>query len=614
MKEKIKNRVLRFKSINFFHVKYRKHSLNKGQKGVFLSYFVKLLVLIFKVDRNIVDTLVFKIVNKKSRLKDLISPHLKFMVYIYKNEPCAWRLWLQKKRAKKISYTPLISIIIPVYRVPQSVLQALLVSLERQTYSHWQACIAWSDSDDADGWQWLQTRTQNDPRFKLKRLSENGGISRNSNAALELVEGDYVALLDHDDILTPWAFFMVIRKLQENPKLDFIYSDKDLIFGHGYFRLQPLFKPGWSPEMLNSANYLTHLNVIRTQLLHEVGGWRFETDGAQDWDLFLRISERTQNIGHIPSILYHWRMLSTSTALDIAIKPYVPKAQLKTVQDAFLRRSLTATVTPVTSGFHIDWPLKPYSTDVVLFQSGTAAQLTTLLNQIVDQQSPLINRIIVIHKSILDHQWDVYKAIWADRLLTYHDGSQQITWRTALSYLSHTDLDKAILFLDGSANRLSSTLLQELTGWVNHHPDISWVSAIALDNSDTCYEVGRVVSPSGESAPLFRGAAVDPAICNYLGSPVWYRNVRACSPYAIAFRSQAFSTAIATITAKDDRTAFTQFCLALTAQGGRGLVNPFAKIYFEQPPEHNWPNEGSLYHEDPHFHPSFKQVSPFKLN
>ena len=160
----------------------------------------------------------------------------------------------------------------------------------------------------------------------MELLAENLGISGNSNRALALASGDFVGLLDHDDTLTPFALYEAVKVINEKPDVDFIYSDKDLLNERGE-RVLPLFKPRWSPDPMLSANYVTHFCVMRTEHLRAIGGWRVETDGAQDWDLFLRVIERSRRIEFIDKVLYHWRMIETSVAFGgLLAKPYAARA------------------------------------------------------------------------------------------------------------------------------------------------------------------------------------------------------------------------------------------------------------------------------------------------
>ena len=537
----------------------------------------------------------------------------KLDAWFEKFEPTAERLLAQIVEVAGYGYKPLISVIIPVYQVPLDVLEETLGSLECQSYSNWQACIVWSDIDDIAGWELLQARCNGDQRYRVKLLSENGGISRNSDAAFDLVEGEYIALLDHDDTLAPWAFFEIVKRLQQAPELDFIYSDKDSITADGRVRLNALFKPEWSPEMLHSVNYLTHLNVIRTSLVREIGGWRPETDGAQDWDLFFRITERTQKIARVPSILYHWRILPTSTATGLAAKPYAAMGQIKSQQDYFMRRGLAATVVPSPEGmYQVNWPVQAGSTDVVIYQKGTLEQLVVGLDVLRAVKQESIRRIHVIHSSPATDALNAFKCVWQENGISFTQ-VENANWCTALGAALSGDSAETTLLLAGDTTGISETLVEELSGWVAQHPDITWASAIALSlDSTTVYEAGRVVSEDHQSAPLFSGAPLH--TFGWFGGPLWYRNTLACSPYAIAVKTCDARRVLPRLASNDgSRDNFVEFCLELSSEGRRGVVDPFARVHFSRLPEKTWPNDGYLFHSDPYFNPAFDRVSPLRL-
>lgn len=541
------------------------------------------------------------------------TDHPQLEAWIAEHEPDQDALQAQALEAAGFGYRPLISVIIPIYKVPRDVLVETLSCLREQTYGNWEGCIVWADSPDLEGWQWLQDYVRDEPRFKIEYLQENEGISGNSNAALRLAEGEYAALLDHDDTLTPWAFYEVAKLLQTAPETDFIYSDKDSMSADGHVRLNALFKPQWSPEMMHSVNYLTHLNVMRTQLIRDIGGWHKETDGAQDWDIFFRVIEQARHVARIPSILYHWRILPTSTATGLAAKPYAALGQLRVQQNYFRRKGLSATAMPTRDGlFHIHWPSKTCVNEAVIYQSGTAEQLLAALNVLRCNHLAQLAKIHVLYRTADAGQIGKACQGWDGRfVLTAVDAPD---WRQALHVFDDIAEEQVVVLLDGRACDYSEGFLTELTGWVEQHGEIAWTSAIALNPDNTVYEAGRVVSADYGSAPMFHGSAL--YSFGWFGGPLWYRNSRAASPYAMAMRVGHMRSALATVNdAVLPADGFAQFCLALTATGQRrGLVNPFAKVFFKQAPETQWPNDGVPYHDDPYFNPAFDQVSPLRLH
>ena len=543
-------------------------------------------------------------------ITDATNPEL--AAWIADHEPNRDQLATQRLEVQRFKHTPLLSVIIPIYRVAREVLSTTLNSLVQQTYWNWQACIVWADSEDSLGWEWLQQTTKNDKRFKIKRLDNNGGISKNTNAALELVEGEYVVLLDHDDALAPWAFYEAIKLLQSSQKIDFIYSDKDSITGDGRTRLNALFKPEWSPEMLHSVNYLTHLNIMRTSLVREIGGWRPQTDGAQDWDMFFRITERTQHIARIPSILYHWRIVPTSTATGLETKPYAVKGQLLAQQNHFKRKGLPAVVLSTPEGlFHVRWQVKARSADVIVCQTGSQKQLANILGLLWKGQHDVIRQLYVLHSARVPAWRDSLNHIWDDRLVFVP--CDVVNWRSGLETVAKGNNGQTIVLIDGTASGLSDDLVEELAGWVEQHPEIAWTSAVALNRKGVVYEAGRVVAQNYQSAPMFHGSRFNSS--GWFGGPFWYRNARAASPYGVAAKAGDIRTALSALDdTETHRSGFSKFCMTLTSTGRRGLINPFAKVYFDQSPEPHWPNEGRLYHGDPYFNPAFNQVSPLRLH
>jgi O-antigen biosynthesis protein len=238
---------------------------------------------------------------------------------------------------------PLISVLMPVYNPPPPLLRAAIDSVLAQVYENWQLCVADDASTDPRIAGLLRDYAARDPRIKLALRPSNGHISAASNTALELVEGDWIALLDHDDILRPHALAEVALEIARHPDAGLIYSDEDKIDEHGN-RHTPFFKPDFSRELFRSQNYLNHLTVHRTEHVHAVGGWRAGYEGSQDYDLNLRVFERigAGAIRHIPKILYHWRAVTGSTAQHAGAKSYAHKAGLRALRDHVARTGLDA--------------------------------------------------------------------------------------------------------------------------------------------------------------------------------------------------------------------------------------------------------------------------------
>ncbi|MFG5396598.1 glycosyltransferase family 2 protein [Enterococcus faecalis] len=243
-------------------------------------------------------------------------------------------------------YQPKISIAMPVYNVEEKWLRLCIDSILNQVYTNWELCMADDASTDPDVKKILTEYQQLDERIRVVFREQNGHISEATNSALAIATGEFVALLDNDDELAINAFYEVVKVLNENPELDLIYSDEDKIDMDGN-RSDPAFKPDWSPDLLLGTNYISHLGVYRRSILEEIGGFRKGYEGSQDYDLVLRFTEKTtkERITHIPKVLYYWRMLPTSTAVDQGSKGYAFEAGLRAVQDALVRRGINGHAT-----------------------------------------------------------------------------------------------------------------------------------------------------------------------------------------------------------------------------------------------------------------------------
>jgi len=240
--------------------------------------------------------------------------------WILRNLPTKAELDLQRRT--KFEYNPKISVVVPTYNTKPEFLRNMIESVTNQTYTNWELCIADGASTNKETLDMLKEYSKLDERIKVKFLKENYMISGNTNEALKLVTGEYVALLDHDDLITENALFEYVKVLNEDREVEFMYSDEDKTDENQLEFFGPHFKQDWAPDTLRSYNYITHFSVFSKKLLDEVGYFNSKYDGSQDYDMILRLTEKAKKIVHIPQILYHWRVHSQSTAAGIDAKPY----------------------------------------------------------------------------------------------------------------------------------------------------------------------------------------------------------------------------------------------------------------------------------------------------
>ncbi|MBB5346595.1 glycosyltransferase [Desulfoprunum benzoelyticum] len=288
-------------------------------------------------------------------MKENRQPHPDYDTWTYQSDYCKWLRkfhTLEDEDRNLIAghihdfkYKPIISVLMPVYNPPPQFLDEAILSVKNQLYPHWELCIADDASTDPEIVRIIHKHMNSDGRIKVVYRSENGHISKSSNSALELATGEFVALLDHDDLLSEDALFWVVEALQRQVDAGLIYSDEDKIDVQGN-RMDPYFKSDWNPFLFLGHNMISHLGVYRTMLVREAGGFRVGYEGSQDYDLAARIVERLelQQIVHIPRVLYHWRILPGSTSAGIGEKPYAQIASEKAINEHLQRMNIPGRV------------------------------------------------------------------------------------------------------------------------------------------------------------------------------------------------------------------------------------------------------------------------------
>jgi len=291
--------------------------------------------------RSLLERVIERYIRRRDFFK--LSRDEQYQVWLANNRLTEERLHEMETETKRFAYAPKISILMPVYNSDEKWLKLAIDSVANQVYRHWELCVVDDASTRTNVKQILESYAIRDRRIRVTYLAENRGISGASNEALGMADGDFVGCLDHDDELTRDALFETAKVLNENPNLDFIYSDHDKKDLNGR-RVDPFFKPDWSPDLLLSMNYVAHFSVTRKSILDHIGGFRLGFEGSQDYDLILRVAESTDRIAHVPKPLYSWRKVSSSAATSMKAKPYAGEAAKKALREALARRGLSATV------------------------------------------------------------------------------------------------------------------------------------------------------------------------------------------------------------------------------------------------------------------------------
>jgi GT2 family glycosyltransferase len=421
---------------------------------------------------------------------------IQYARWIQKHEPTAQALRWQ--RATNFARKPTISIVMPTYNTPAAFLTDVIESVLAQTYVHWELCIA--DGNSSADWvrPMLEQYAAKDSRIKVQFLDANRGISGNTNAALALAGGEFVALLDHDDTLAPFALFEVVQALNHQPEADLIYSDEDKLDETGR-RVDPCFKPDWSPDTLRSYNYICHLLVLRRTLIESLGGVREGFDGAQDYDLVLRASEQARRIVHVPKVLYHWRMHRQSTAFDTKSKTYIVEAGCKALTEHLERMRTPARVLPTSLAgayrviYHL--PNQPL-VSILIPNHDSAAMLARCVESLGRTSYANYELVILENNSKLSETFDYYRQI-------ERQGNVRIvTWNKPFNYASVNNFGATkaagdvLLFLNNDVEVINPDWLE----WMVKHalrPEVGVVGAKLLYADDTIQHAGIVVGMGG---------------------------------------------------------------------------------------------------------------------
>jgi glycosyltransferase involved in cell wall biosynthesis len=498
--------------------------------------------------------------------------------WIREQEPDEAGLAAQRALAANWPYRPKISIIVPVYKVPLVIVQEMIDSVVGQTYDNWELCLAHADPDADRTRRHLQTVGARDARIKVKLLSRNEGISGNSNRAFELATGEFVGLLDHDDTLAPFALFEVVKALNEDPSVDFLYSDRDEIEYQGgeLRRVNPYFKPQWSPEILLVANYLTHFCVMRTEHVRAAGGWRRETDGAQDWDLFWRVIERGNRVRHIPVILYHWRKLATSVAVGgLASKPYAMEAQLLALRDHYGRLGWDADVARCEDlRLRVLWKPQPgRKVSVILVPSATEASLLSHAQHLLGgTRRPPVEIVLPATTSILSTDPRV-------RVVRVAGGASLIERLRAAVESASGDV---MVFVDQAARPIEADWLDEMVGPLQNE-EIGIVGAKLLNaGTGRIRHAGLVFTEGNRLEYVFEGEPEH--VWGIFGCESWYRDWSAVSGACFSLRRDVWNAAGGFALAPRYPRHDVDLCLKVRQQLGlRVVYNPFARFHQSRP-------------------------------
>ena len=487
---------------------------------------------------------------------------------------------LEAQKKHKFDYRPLISIAVPAYQTPVEFLKQMIESLISQTYPEWELCIANASPDNEEMQRVLADYSAKDSRVRFCNLKENLGIAENTNRALSKAKGEFMGLLDHDDLLAPNALYEIVQALQDHPQADALYTDEDKVTTELDEHFQPHLKPDFNLDLLRSNNYICHFFVVRRSIVEKAGGFRKEFDGAQDYDFIFRCTENAREVLHVPEILYHWRTHKASTADNPASKMYAFEAGKRAIE-ANLERTGTKGVVSHTQdlGFYrVKYPVqgKPL-VSVIIPNKDEKETLQTCMEMLNNNTSYQNFEIIIIeNNSTTDEIFRYYKELSKDPRI------HLLRWGKEFNYSAINNFGVAhakgeyLLFLNNDVKSINPDWMEEMLG-ACQRPEVGGVGAKLIYPDNTIQHAGCVVGMGGIAGHMFVDMPADRT--GYLHKASLLQDMSAVTAACLMMKKEVFEEAGGFT--EDLAVAFNDVDLCLKVRKNNHLIvyDPYAKLY-----------------------------------
>ena len=532
---------------------------------------------------------------------------------------------MEKQKAKKFEYQPRFSIVVPLYKTPEKYLREFIASVENQTYSNWELCLSDGSGENSPIEKILKEYEEKDERIKIVRNDNALQISENTNEAIAIASGDYIAFADHDDLLTPDALFECVKVLNQDRSVEAIYSDEDKVTMDGKEYFEPHFKTDFNIELLCSMNYICHLYVVSKQIIDKIGVLNKEYDGAQDYDFVLRSVEVAQKVYHIPRVLYHWRAHKDSTAENPESKMYAFEAGARAIQAHYNRVGIKAKV-------HQGEYLGLYKTEhiidakpmisIIIPNKDHIDDLEKCINSI-ERKSHYENYeyIIIENNSEEEKTFEYYQKVEAENSKVH-----VVYWKDEFNYSAINNFGVKyakgdyLLFLNNDTEIINDNCLEELVGYCMHE-GVGAVGARLYYSDNTIQHAGVIVGFGGIAGHAFLG--LDRSANGYFSRIICAQDLSAVTAACMMVKKEVFEEIGGFDT--DLKVAFNDvdLCMKIRTAGYRIVYNPYAELYhyesksrgLEDTPEkverfngeiatfaQKWPE--ILKHGDPYYNPN----------
>ena len=487
---------------------------------------------------------------------------------------------LETQRKEQFPNSPKISVIVPMYNTPENFFKDLINCMKEQTYKNWELCLADGSPTQNDN---LKKYYEKEERVKYNFLNENKGIAGNTNEAIKMAEGEYIALLDHDDVLSPYALYEIVKCINKHPDVEFMYSDEDKIDEKGN-RYDAYFKSDFAPDTLRSQNYICHFSVFKKELMDKLEGFRPDYDGAQDYDIILRMSEITDEskIKHIPRILYHWRVHKNSTAkLNSNAKNYAFIAGKKAIEDHLKRLGLQGTVSQgeLEGIYRVDYNVigNPKVSIVIPNKDGKEI-LKVCIDSIIEKTTYSNYEIVIVeNNSETEEIFEYYKELEKnEKIKVVKYPIKGFNYSSIINYgVKHSSGDY-IIQLNNDTELITPNWLELMLG-LAQRKDVGAVGARLYYPDKTIQHAGIIVGLGGIAGNRFKSIPKDGH--GYFAQEGIIENLSAVTGACVMTRKSIYEEV--GYMNEDLAVAFNDvdFCLKIREKGYLIVYNPFIEFW-----------------------------------
>ncbi len=487
---------------------------------------------------------------------------------------------LEKQKKRKWKYAPKISVVVPAYETPEKFLCQMIDSLLEQTYENWELCIVDASPGNASMEYVLREYANRDSRIQWKKLEKNLGIAENTNAAFAMASGDFVGLLDHDDLLAPNALYEIAAALEKEPDIDVLYTDEDKVRGDSLEHFQPHLKPDFNLDLLRSNNYICHFFVAKRTLVKQVGGFLAAFDGAQDHDFIFRCVEQAEHIHHIPEILYHWRTHQSSTADNPDSKRYAFEAGRRAVEANLERCGLKGQVSHTKDyGFYrVTYPVqgRPF-VSIIIPNKDAKEDLEKCVNSILTKSTYENYEILIVENNSAGSEiFAYYKQLSQNPKIRLLRWKHPFNYSAINNYAASKAKGEYFLFLNNDTEVITPGWIEELLGFCQRK-DTGIVGAKLYYGNNTIQHAGTVIGIGGIAGHMF--VDMDRERSGYMHKASIIQDLSAVTAACMMVKRKVFEQVHGF--EEELAVAFNDvdFCLRVRELGYLVVYNPYVELY-----------------------------------